>query len=222
MVTYSTTISLLVNFQHRIGQEGNELNSKFNMIQTWPAFTSQISPDFQTSKYFAPICFSANRDSTLQQLKTGLLLLLLLLFCAWLKFVSKLSRLAWLSPLLSLVFHLTGCISLTRTKTYKLFVNLCLHACAVAPIFYWTPCHASQLHRNQFVTIIRGPLMFFLYKWPCYLLCRYVRVFLLAPEACFCNLNRRGPINTVSQPLIKALIEGVGSRHDSQFNPVNG
>ena len=46
MVTQSTTISLLVNFQHRIGQEGNELNWKFNIIQTWPAFTSQISPDF--------------------------------------------------------------------------------------------------------------------------------------------------------------------------------
>ena len=34
LVTQSTTISLLVNFQHRIGQEGNELNWKFNIIQT--------------------------------------------------------------------------------------------------------------------------------------------------------------------------------------------
>ena len=83
MVTHSTTISLLVNFQHRIGQEGNELNSKFNMIQTWPAFTSQISPDFQTSKYFAPICFSAsgatNRNSTLQQLKTGPFIIIIII-----------------------------------------------------------------------------------------------------------------------------------------------
>ena len=90
----------------------------------------------------------------------SLLLLLLLLFCAWSNFVSKLSRLAWLSPLLSLVFHLTGYISLTRTKTYKLLCEPLPARMRSYTNLYWTSCHASQLHRNQFMTIIRGPNIF--------------------------------------------------------------
>ena len=112
-----------------------------------------------------------------------LLLLLLLLFCTWLKFVSKLSILAWLSPLLLLVFHLTGYISLTRTKTYKLFCEPLPARMRSCTNLYWTPCHASQLHRNQFMTIVRGSLIFSRINGP--VTCSAVMC------VCFCSRRKR-------------------------------